>query len=138
MKINLKENNKNVKEFNFLYNSVGWGAYDENISKKALDNTFYSISIYDEDKIIGYGRLIGDNICFIYVHDVMVLPEYQSKKIGTLIMNKLLEKINEIKKENQNLRVYLGASKNREKFYEKFGFIKRIDANLGDGMILKV
>ena len=93
MKINLKENNKNVQEFNFLYNSVGWGAYDKNISKKALDNTFYSISIYDEDKIIGYGRLIGDNICFIYVHDVMVLPEYQSKKIGTLIMSKLLEKI---------------------------------------------
>lgn len=138
MKINLKENNKNVQEFNFLYNSVGWGAYDENISKKALDNTFYSISIYDEDKIIGYGRLIGDNICFIYVHDVMVLPEYQSKKIGTLVMNKLLEKINEIKKENPNLRVYLGASKNKEKFYEKFGFIKRIDANLGDEMILKV
>lgn len=138
MKINLKENNKNVQEFNFLYNSVGWGAYDKNISKKALDNTFYSISIYDEDKIIGYGRLIGDNICFIYVHDVMVLPEYQSKKIGTLIMSKLLEKINEIKMENPNLRVYLGASKNREKFYEKFGFIKRTDANLGDGMILKV
>lgn len=138
MKINLKENNKNVQEFNFLYNSVGWGAYDENISKKALDNTFYPISIYDEDKIIGYGRLIGDNICFIYVHDVMVLPEYQSKKIGTLVMNKLLEKINEIKKENPNLRVYLGASKNKEKFYEKFGFIKRIDANLGDEMILKV
>ena len=138
MKINLKENNKNVQEFNLLYNAVGWGANDENISKKALDNTFYSISIYDEDKIIGYGRLVGDNICFIYVHDVMVLPEYQSKRIGTLIMNKLLEKINEIKMENPNVRVYLGASKNKEKFYEKFGFVRRIDANLGDEMILKV
>ena len=52
-------------------------------------------------------------------------------------MNKLLEKINEIKKENIDLRVYLGASKNREKFYEKFGFIKRIDDDLGYGMILK-
>ena len=132
-----KENNKNVQEFNLLYNAVGWGAYDENISKKALDNTFYSISIYDEDKIIGYGRLIGDSICFMYIHDVMVLPEYQSKKIGTLIMNKLLQKINELKKENPNVRVYLGASKNKEKFYEKFGFVRRIDADLGYGMILK-
>ena len=67
----------------------------------------------------------------------MVKPEYQGKKIGTMIMNKLLEKINEIKKENIGLRVYLGASKNREKFYEKFGFIKRIDDDLGYGMILK-
>ena len=137
MKINIKGNNKDIKEFNLLYNSVGWGAYDENISKKALDNTFYSVSVYDDDRIIGYGRILGDTICFMYIHDIMVIPEYQSKKIGTMIMNKLLEKINGLKKENPNIRVYLGASKNKEKFYEKFGFVKRIDADLGYGMIFK-
>ena len=137
MKISIKENNKNVQEFNLLYDAVGWGAYDEKVSKIALDNTFYSISIYDDNQIIGYGRLIGDAICFIYIHDIMVKPEYQSQKIGTLIMNKLLEKIKELKKENQSLRVYLGASKGKEKFYEKFGFVKRTDAGLGYGMILK-
>ena len=52
-------------------------------------------------------------------------------------MDKLLEKVSQIKKENPCLRVYLGASKNKEKFYEKFGFVKRIDADLGYGMILK-
>lgn len=134
--ITIKENVKNVSEYNYLYNHVGWEAYDENISKKALDNTYYSVSVYDEDKIIGYGRLIGDTICFMYIQDVMVLPKYQNKKIGTMIMNKLLEKINEIKKENNELLVYLGASKGKEGFYEKFGFVKRIDANLGYGMIL--
>ena len=135
--IYIKENNKNVDEFNLLYDSVGWGAYSKEISKKSLDNTFYSISVYDGDNIIGYGRLIGDTICFLYIQDIMVIPEYQSKKIGTMIMNKLLEKINKLKKENPDLRVYLGASKNRESFYERFGFIKRIDADLGYGMILK-
>lgn len=134
--INIKENNKNVDEFNLLYDSVGWEAYDKHISKQALDNTYYSVSIYDDKKIIGYGRLIGDTICFMYIHDVMVIPEYQSRKIGTMIMNKLLEKIKELKIDNPDLRVYLGASKNREEFYEKFGFVKRIDANLGYGMIL--
>lgn len=137
MKINIKENNKNVEEFNFLYNAVGWGSYDKSISKIALENTFYSVSIYDDTKIIGYGRIIGDNICFLYIQDIMVLPEYQGKKIGTMIMNKLLEKIDEVRNINADLRVYLGSSKNREKFYEKFGFVKRIDANLGYGMILK-
>ena len=67
----------------------------------------------------------------------MVIPEYQSNKIGTMIMNKLLDKINDIKKENPSLRVYVGASKNKEYFYEKFGFVKRIDADLGYGMILR-
>ena len=134
--INIKENIRNVEEFNLLYDDVGWGAYDENITQKALDNTFYSVSAYDDNKIVGYGRIIGDTICFLYIQDIMVKPEYQGNKIGTMIMNKLLEKINEIKQENPDLRVYLGASKNREEFYEKFGFIKRIDADLGYGMIL--
>lgn len=135
--LSIKENNKNVDEFNMLYEAVGWGAYDKNISQRALDNTYYSISVYEDDNIVGYGRLIGDTICFMYIQDVMVKPEFQNKKIGTLIMNKLLEKINELKSENPDIKIYLGASKNKEKFYEKFGFVKRIDDNLGYGMILK-
>ena len=133
----IKENVKSIDEFNLLYAAVGWGAYNDNITKQALDNTYYSISIYDEDKIIGYGRLIGDTICFMYIHDVMVLPEYQNKKIGTLIMNKLLDKVHELKKINPDMRVYLGASKGKENFYKHFGFIERKDADLGAGMILK-
>ena len=135
--INIKENNNNVEEFNLLYESVGWGSYDKDITQRALDNTFYSVSVYEEDRIIGFGRIIGDTICFLYIQDIMVMPEYQGKQIGTMIMNKLLEKVNSVRKENPSVRVYLGASKDKESFYEKFGFIKRIDADLGYGMILK-
>lgn len=34
------------------------GAYNEKITKKSLDNTFYSISVYDDDKVIGYGMIL--------------------------------------------------------------------------------
>ena len=132
----IKENVNSIEEFNYLYDAVGWGSYDEKVSEKALANTMYSVSVYDDDKIIGYGRIIGDGICFLYIHDVMVIPKYQNKKVGSQIMNKLLEKVNQIKRENPYVRVYLGASKGKEKFYERFGFIKREDANLGSGMIL--
>ena len=135
--LNIKENSKNAEEFNLLYDSVGWGAYNEDITKRALDNTFYSVSVYENDTIVGFGRIIGDTICFMYIQDIMVKPEFQNKKIGTLIMNKLLKKVDELKKQNPDIRVYLGATKDREKFYEKFGFVRRIDANLGYGMILK-
>ena len=133
----IKENVNNVYEFNLLYDLVGWGSYDENISRKALENTYYSVSVYDNEKIIGFGRIIGDGICFMYIHDVMVDPKYQNRKIGTMIMNKLVDEVKKIEKENPNIRTYLGASRGKEKFYEKFGFIKRIDAGLGAGMILK-
>lgn len=132
----LKENVNNVEEFNYLYDTVGWESYEKDITKKALSNTIYSVSIYDDEKIIGYGRLIGDGICFLYIHDVMVVPEYQNKKIGTQIMKKLIDQINKIKIENPYVRVYLGASKDKEKFYERFGFITREKANLGCAMIL--
>ena len=135
--LNIKENSKNAEEFNLLYDSVGWGAYNKDITKRALDNTFYSVSVYENDTIVGFGRIIGDTICFMYIQDIMVKPEFQNKKIGTLIMNKLLKKVDELKKQNPDIRVYLGATKDREKFYEKFGFVRRIDANLGYGMILK-
>ena len=98
--ISIKENVNSIEEFNYLYDAVGWGSYDEKVSEKALANTMYSVSVYDDDKIIGYGRIIGDGICFLYIHDVMVAPKYQSQKIGTKIMNNLLDKINEIRKEN--------------------------------------
>lgn len=133
--IKIKENINNVDEFNLLYDLVGWGAYDKEISRKALNNTYYSVSVYDDNKIIGYGRLIGDGICFMYIHDVMVAPEYQNKNIGTRIMNKLVEKVEAIKRENPDMRVYLGASKGKEGFYKKFGFIERQAAGLGAGMI---
>ena len=135
--INIKENVKDVKEFNLLYDLVGWGSYDDEISKRALDNTYYSVSIYDNERIVGYGRIIGDTICFMYIQDIMVDPVYQGRGIGTMIMNKLLNKIYEIKKDNTDLRTYLGASKGRESFYEKFGFVKRVDVDLGHGMILE-
>lgn len=134
--ISIKENVNSVEEFNYLYDAVGWGSYDKKVSEKALANTMYSVSVYDDDKIIGYGRIIGDGICFLHIHDVMVTPKYQNKKIGSQIMDKLLEKVNQIKVENPYVRVYLGASKGKEKFYERFGFITREDADLGSGMIL--
>ena len=124
------------QEFNYLTNSVGWGTRDELIVKEALKNTLYSLCVYNDDKLIGYGRIIGDKTIFLYIHDIMVLPDYQNKQIGTNIMNNLLRQIDEYKKMNPNIRTYLGASKGKEEFYKKFGFITRPNETLGAGMIL--
>lgn len=135
--IKLLENVKNVEEYNKLFDEVGWGSYDRKVSKLALENSLYTVSIYDDDKIVGFGRLIGDGVCYFYIHDVMVLPSYQKKGIGTMIIDKLKNKVSEYKKINPYLRLYLGASLGKEDFYKKCGFITREEAGLGSGMILK-
>lgn len=136
MNIKIVENKISVDEFNYLYDSVGWGTIDTLVIKEALSNTLYSVTLYDEDKLIGFGRIIGDKTMFLYIQDVMVIPSYQGKKIGTEIMNKLLEKIEEYKKVNPSIRTYLGASSGKEDFYRIFGFTTRKDASLGEGMVL--
>ena len=136
MQINYIEKTPIATEFNMLTESVGWGTRENNIIEEALRNTLYSLCVYDSNNLIGYGRIIGDKTIFLYIQDIMVIPEYQGKKIGTGIMNKLIEKINVYKKMNPEIRTYLGASKGKESFYEKFGFVSRPNEELGAGMIL--
>ena len=123
-------------EFNDLTEAVNWGRRNNEIVKEALKNTLYSLCVYDGNKLIGYGRIIGDKTIFLYIQDVMVIPEYQGKQIGTGIMKELLKQIEEYKKVNPDIRTYLGASKGKESFYERFGFISRPNEELGAGMIL--
>lgn len=55
--------------------------------------------------------------------------------IGTGIMNTILDKVNEYRRVNPGIRVYLGASKGKEGFYERFGFDGRPNESLGTGMV---
>ena len=136
MQIKYIDKNPMVDEFNQLTEAVGWGRRENVIVKEALKHTLYSVCTYDEDKLIGYGRIIGDKTIFLHIHDVMVRPDYQGIGIGTGIMNKILEKVNEYRDVNPGMRVYLGASKGKEGFYEKFGFVGRPNESLGAGMVL--
>ena len=137
MQIKYLERTPTSEEFNLLTEAVGWGKRENKIVEEALKNTIYSLCVYDGEMLIGYGRIIGDKTIFLYIHDVMVIPEYQGKNIGTKIMKMLLHQIDEYKKVNSKIRIYLGASKGKEPFYEKFGFISRPNEELGAGMILK-
>ena len=130
------ERTPSAEEFNYLTSSVEWGTRKNNIIEEALKNTLYSLCVYDDTKLIGYGRIIGDKTIFLYIQDIMVISEYQNKQIGTGIMENLLKQIDVYKKINPNIRTYLGASKGKESFYEKFGFISRPNEELGPGMIL--
>lgn len=136
MKIKYTNKTPIVDEFNQLTEAVGWGRRENAIVEEALKYTLYSVCVYDEDKLIGYGRVIGDKTIFLHIHDVMVRPDYQGIGIGTGIMNTILDKVNEYRRVNPGIRVYLGASKGKEGFYEKFGFVGRPNESLGAGMVL--
>ena len=55
----------------------------------ALKNSLFTISLYDEKKLIGMGRIIGDGGISYAVTDIMVDKDYQGKGYGRLIMKEI-------------------------------------------------
>ena len=92
MKYTIKENQLNYETYYTLRESVGWNNWSKEQAEKALENSYYSIVIFYNDNAIGMGRVVGDGIYFTIV-DIVVRPEYQCRKIGTTIMNSILEYI---------------------------------------------
>ena len=84
MKLTIKYNELTAEEFIFLWQAVhlGDGPTLEQ-TKLAMDHTLFRISIYDGKKIIAMARMIGDIGLDFYIKDVVVIPEYQGKGIGT-------------------------------------------------------
>ena len=67
-------------------------------------------------------RVIGDKGLCYYIKDVIVLPEYQGKGIGRMLINELLKFINEHGVPDTHISVELCAMPDKIPFYEKFGF----------------
>ncbi len=121
MKYTIKENQLNYETYYTLRKSVEWNSWSKEQAEKALENSYYSIVIFYNDNAIGMGRVVGDGIYFTIV-DVVVRPEYQGRKIGTTIMNSILEYIEKNMCEGSRVSVQLLAEVGKEQFYIKQGF----------------
>ena len=121
MKYTIKENQLNYETYYTLRESVGWNNWSKEQAEKALENSYYSIVIFYNDNANGMGRVVGDGIYFTIV-DIVVRPEYQCRKIGTTIMNSILEYIEKNMCEGSRVSVQLLAEVGKEQFYIKQGF----------------
>lgn len=120
--INYKTNSKITKyDLKKLYLSVSWTSYTDNIDtlKKAVDNSLYVISAWNENELIGLIRIIGDGLTIIYIQDIIVKPKYENKGIGTNLIQQILNKYRDVR---QKVLITDENPKTR-KFYEKNGFI---------------
>lgn len=85
----------------------------------ALSKTL-NITAYDKDRLVGCLRILTDGYYFGTITELLVLPEYQKRGIGS----KLLE----LAKENTPTMLYFGSQKGIEKFYEKNGCKKSLQS----------
>ncbi len=120
--LSVKHDELTAEEFIHLWESVwGDGPFLEQ-TKLAMDNTLFRVSVFDGDKIVAMARVIGDRGLCYYIKDVIVLPEYQGKGIGRMLIEELLKFINEHGVPDTQIFVELCAMPDKIPFYEKFGF----------------
>lgn len=118
------EMNPSAEQYCMLRQSAGWlKLSDYKAIENSLDKSLYSICVYEEDKLIGFGRIVGDTNIYFYIQDLVILPEYQKQGIGNDIVKKLLKYIDQ--HAIKNAFIGLMAAENVAPFYEKLGFKKR-------------
>lgn len=133
--ITIKINTINVQDYLAIRAKVGWKKLLEEQAAQALKHSIYVIGAYEDDQLVGMGRIVGDGAVVCYVQDLIVIPEYQKKGVGSLLLNHLIEYVESLRQEESQMMLCLMCAKGREIFYEKHGFTARPTDGLGPGMI---
>lgn len=129
------ENDRNTDVYLSLRKAVNWKELTREQAEKALKNSMYILTAYENDEPIGMGRIVGDGAVICYVQDLIVIPEKQSDGIGGMILNRLKKFVAQEGIPGTTMMFDLMCAKGRENFYEKHGFIARPTKDLGPGMI---
>ena len=98
-----------------ILREVGMGYHTAEIHKQAFNNSYAVVFVFDELRLIGFGRAISDGVYQAAVYDVAVIPDYQGKGIGKIILQTII-------KNCPDCNFILYASPGKEKFYEKENF----------------
>lgn len=112
-----------VAEYQMLRATTGWADVDDKTAQRALENTLFSVVACVGGEAAGCGRVVGDGGTYFYIQDVIVLPEFQDRGIGALLMDGIMGYL----KENAPPGSFIGlmAAKDKAGFYKRYGFVER-------------
>ena len=94
---------------------------------RAFDKSLYSMGAFDDNKLIGFIRCVGDEEHILVVQDLIVDPEYQKRGIGTYLFETILQKYSMV-------RMFIVITDIEDivdnKFYQSFNMKKLKDMNM--------
>ncbi len=120
IKISEYKNYKSEEILN-LYNSVGWCSYTDRpeMLEHAFEHSLKIIGAYAGEKLVGIIRAVGDGYSVLFIQDILVLPEYQRKGIGT----KLLETMLNSNPDVYQIQLVTDDTEKTVAFYKSCGFL---------------
>ena len=93
-------------------NQVWPGEYDRERTQRALERT-WNLAAYDAGVLVGCLRVLTDGYYFGTITELLVLPAYQNRGIGSRLL--------QLAREHTPTLLYFGAQPGAEAFYEKNG-----------------
>lgn len=134
--VHIVERRPSVEEFLQLRADAGWRLPPEEVVREALQRTVYSICAEKSDgTAIGMGRIVGDGAVQLFITDVIVHSSWRNQGIGTAIVTKLMDYLNEHAVEGSFVGLF--SALGRHGFYERFGFVARPTGDMGPGMMYR-
>ncbi len=121
-----------LDEFANLRTQVKWQNPFNKTLKASIENSLFWVTVYDTDKLIGTGRLIGDGAMYFYIQDVIVAPSYQKQGIGHLVMTHIENYLSSTC--SNGATIALLSAHGKESFYTQYGYVKRDGDGLGLAM----
>lgn len=110
-----------TSDFVKIRDDLGWNEIPRNLVEKAIAGSMVNISVFDSEKCIGVGRIVGDGALKGMLTDIMVLREYQNKGVGKLIVTSLIKELNDKVKEGDCFQLEASPTANNRNFYIKCG-----------------
>ncbi len=94
---------------------VGMAHHAPETHRRAFEASHATVFVHDEGELVGFGRAISDGAYQAAVYDCAVRPDHQGRGIGSLVMRRIMERV-------EGCNVILYASPGKEGFYGKLGF----------------
>ncbi len=82
-----------------LYASVGWTAYTDDLAalERGFAHSLLVLGAYTDDKLIGILRAVGDGETIVFIQDILVLPAYQRKGVGSALVREALARFSHVR-----------------------------------------
>lgn len=108
-----------------LYDSVGWSNYTNHPRRleQAFHQSLFVMAAYDEDKLVGLIRAVGDGLTIVFIQDLLVYPHYQRQRIGRSLLEQTLERFKDI----YQIQLATEQSDKNLAFYQELGFRRQED-----------
>lgn len=102
-----------------LYNDAQWTAYTHNPEQlqKAIRHSLKVWTVWDNQRLVGLARVVGDGCTIIYIQDILVLKSYQGNGVGSRLLQLILENYQFVRQ----VVLLTDDTKETARFYEKNG-----------------